>query len=470
MAARNDGRELIRLMAGAALARDDFFTYCNLMAPDFYRPERKYLRDLCSGLQDFYGSSDDKVMVISIPPRFGKSRTVGRFVEWVLGRDQTQKIMTGSYNETLSTTFAKNVRNDIMEQKADLYRPVFSDVFPGVRIKRGDGAMNLWSLEGGYNNYLATSPTGTATGFGASLIIVDDIIKNAYEANNEAVKEGHWTWFTDTMLTRLEEGGKIIIIMTRWASDDLAGRVIEHYEQEGIKVRKVVMKAVQDDGSMLCEDILSMESYIEKTRAMSPEIASANYQQVPLDIKGRLYNSFKTYDKLPQDDKGNSLLEGRYAYFDTADEGSDYLCGMIYGLYNREAYILDILYTQAPMTETEPESARMLMDNRVDEARIESNNGGSGFARSVQRILQEELHYAWTKVSWFHQTKNKNARILSNASWVQNHIYYPANWYDRWPEYYAAMKRYQREGKNTHDDAPDATTGVAESTVMIVGG
>lgn len=470
MAARNDGRELIRLMAGAALARDDFFTYCNLMAPDFYRPERQYLRDLCSGLQDFYGSSDDKVMVISIPPRFGKSRTVGRFVEWVLGRDQTQKIMTGSYNETLSTTFAKNVRNDIMEQKADLYRPVFSDVFPGVRIKRGDGAMNLWSLEGGYNNYLATSPTGTATGFGASLIIVDDIIKNAYEANNEVVKEGHWTWFTDTMLTRLEEGGKIIIIMTRWASDDLAGRVIEHYEQEGIKVRKVVMKAVQDDGSMLCEDILSMESYIEKTRAMSPEIASANYQQVPLDIKGRLYNTFKTYDKLPQDDKGNSLLEGRYAYFDTADEGSDYLCGMIYGLYNREAYILDILYTQAPMTETEPESARMLMENRVDEARIESNNGGSGFARSVQRILQEELHYTWTKVSWFHQTKNKNARILSNASWVQNHIYYPANWYDRWPEYYAAMKRYQREGKNTHDDAPDATTGVAESTVMIVGG
>ena len=470
MAARNDGRELVRLMAGAALARDDFFTYCNLMAPDFYRPERQYLRDLCSGLQDFYGSSDDKVMVISIPPRFGKSRTVGRFVEWVLGRDQTQKIMTGSYNETLSTTFAKNVRNDIMEQKADLYRPVFSDVFPGVRIKRGDGAMNLWSLEGGYNNYLATSPTGTATGFGASLIIVDDIIKNAYEANNEVVKEGHWTWFTDTMLTRLEEGGKIIIIMTRWASDDLAGRVIEHYEQEGINVRKVVMKAVQDDGSMLCEDILSMESYIEKTRAMSPEIASANYQQVPLDIKGRLYNSFKTYDKLPQDDKGNSLLEGRYAYFDTADEGSDYLCGMIYGLYNREAYILDILYTQAPMTETEPVSARMLMDNRVDEARIESNNGGSGFARSVQRILQEELHYAWTKISWFHQTKNKNARILSNASWVQNHIYYPANWYDRWPEYYAAMKRYQREGKNTHDDAPDATTGVAESTVMIVGG
>ena len=63
---------------------------------------------------------------------------------------------------------------------------------PDTRIGHGDGAMNLWSPEGGYNNYLATSPTGTATGFGASLMIIDDLIKNAEEANNELVKEKHW--------------------------------------------------------------------------------------------------------------------------------------------------------------------------------------------------------------------------------------------------------------------------------------
>ena len=71
-------------------------------------------------------------------------------VEWVLGKDHSQKIMTGSYNEMLSTTFAKNVRNTIMEEKADLYKPVYSDVFPNTRIKRGDAAMNIWSLEDGY--------------------------------------------------------------------------------------------------------------------------------------------------------------------------------------------------------------------------------------------------------------------------------------------------------------------------------
>ncbi|MBE6058413.1 phage terminase large subunit, partial [Clostridium sp.] len=57
---------------------------------------------------------------------------------------------------------------------------------------------------------------------------------------------------------------------------------------------------------------------------------------------------------------------------------------------------------------------------------------------------------------------NKKARILSNATWVMDHIYYPINWRDKWPEYYNAMVKYQREGKNKHDDAPDATTGVSE--------
>ncbi|EFV21305.1 hypothetical protein HMPREF1011_02840 [Anaerostipes caccae] len=171
--------------------------------------------------------SDEEVLVVNEPPRHGKSRTAGLFVEWILGNDPTKKIMTGSYNETLSTMFSKNVRNDIQEEKADQKRIVFSDIFPGVTIKRGDGAMNLWSLEGGYNNYLATSPAGTATGFGCDIMIIDDLIKSALEANNAKVLEDQWGWFTDTMLSRLEEGGKIIVIMTRWHSDDLAGRVLK---------------------------------------------------------------------------------------------------------------------------------------------------------------------------------------------------------------------------------------------------
>lgn len=439
------------------LARREFFFYCNLKAPDFYKEDRKYLVDLCGGFQDFI-QSDDEVMIVNEPPRHGKSRTAGLLVEWVLGNDQSQKIMTGSYNETLSTMFSKNVRNDIQEEKADENRIVFSDIFPGVSIKRGDGAMNLWSLEGGYNNYLATSPTGTATGFGATLLIIDDLIKNAEEANNELTKEKHWTWFTDTMLSRLEEGGKIIIIMTRWASDDLAGRALEHFKEAGAKIRHISMKALQDDGTMLCSEVLSRKSYEAKIKAMGADIASANYQQEPIDLKGRLYTSFKTYSgELPQ------FKEIRN-YTDTADTGEDYLCSINYGVtFADEAYVLDVLYTKEPMEVTEPATARMLLEGAVNLARIESNNGGRGFARNVRRILEQELGSNFTSIKWFTQTQNKQARIYSNSAWVMQHIYFPEDWKNRWPEYHNAMIKYQREGQNKHDDAPDATTGIAEN-------
>lgn len=450
------GRADIIRGAQCELARREFFFYCHLKAPDFYKEDRKYLVDLCKAFQDFV-QSDDEVMVVNEPPRHGKSRTAGLLVEWVLGNDQSQKIMTGSYNETLSTMFSKNVRNDIMEEKADENRIVFSDIFPDVRIKRGDGAMNLWSLEGGYNNYLATSPTGTATGFGASLLIIDDLIKNAEEANNELTKEKHWTWFTDTMLSRLEEGGKIIIIMTRWASDDLAGRGLNHFKESGARIRHISMKALQDDGTMLCSEVLSRKSYEAKIKAMGADIASANYQQEPIDLKGRLYTSFKTYrGELPQ------FKEIRN-YTDTADTGDDYLCSINYGVtFSNEAYVLDVLCTKEPMEVTEPATARILKKDKVNVADIESNNGGRGFARNVERILQQELHSNHTIIRWFSQNKNKQARIYSNSSWVMQHIYYPEDWRNRWPEYYDAMVKYQREGKNKHDDAPDATTGIAE--------
>lgn len=442
-------------------ARKSFFEYCHIKAPSFYKKDRAFLVDFCNQLQKFY-NSDDEIFIVNLPPRHGKSRTIGCFVEWVLGNNQNEKIMTGSYNETLSTNFSKNVRNTIAEEKADRDKIVYSDIFPGVKIKRGDGAMNMWSLENGYNNYLATSPTGTATGFGATIMIIDDLIKSSMEANNSDVLEKHWSWFTDTMLSRLEEGGKIIIVMTRWHSLDLAGRALEHFKTAGSKIRHISYKASQDNGEMLCPEILSHKSYQNKIRAMGIDIASANYQQEPIDIKGRLYSSFKTYDALPADSSGNSLFTAIKNYTDTADTGSDYLCSINYGIYNKEAYILNILYTKDGMEITEPAVAKMLYEDHVNIADIESNNGGRGFARNVERELRESFNSNYCKVNWFYQSKNKTARILSNSTWVMNHIYFPANWKDRFPEYYDAMVKYQKEGKNKHDDAPDATTGIAE--------
>ena len=438
------------------LARREFFFYCYLKSPDFYKYERQFLVDLCNDLQNFL-TSDDEVLILNLPPRHGKSRTVGNLVEWLLGRDINAKIMTGSYNETLSTTFSKNVRNTIQEVKADKDKIVFSDIFPGVSIKQGDGAMNLWSLEGGYNNYLATAPGGTATGFGCSLMIIDDLIKNKEEAYNANVLDKHWEWYSQTMLSRLEEGGKIIIIMTRWVTGDLAGRAIEHYKAEGKKIKHIKMKAVQDDqGTMLCDEILSYKSYLSKAKAMGPEIASANYQQEPIDIKGRLYSEFKTYVDLPKE-----KIVKIASYCDTADTGEDFLCNIIYADCKDSAYILDIIYTKEAMEITEPLVAEAYKKFNVNVADIESNNGGRAFARNIERITRDKGNYK-TVVKWFHQSENKIARILSNSAWVNNNIYMPIDWKNKWSEFAKDIISYQKEGKNKHDDGPDALTGVAE--------
>ena len=146
----------------------------------------------------------------------------------------------------------------------------------------------------------------------------------------------------------------------------------------------------------------------------------------------------------------------------------DYLCSIVFGVYRREAYILDVYYTQSPMEITERETAERHRRFRVNQAKIESNNGGSGFARNVRRISEEFGNYG-TVFSWFHQNKNKRARIISNSAWVQQHIFFPENWRDLFPEFFEALSKYQREGKNAHDDAPDALTGVAEIMYKLGG-
>ena len=221
-------------------------------------------------------------------------------------------------------------------------------------------------------------------------------------------------------------------------------------------------KAVQDDGSMLCEDVLSKEDYELKTSKMDKAIKLANYQQEPINIKGRLYTKLKTYIDLPKDSTGKAVFKYLLNYTDTADTGEDYLCSINYGMYNDGYYVLDVIYTQEPMEKTEPMVAKMLTKDNIGCALIESNNGGRGFARNVARECKE-LGNKHTFVTWFHQSQNKQARILSNSTSVMNNIYFPVDWENRWPEFAEAINKYQREGKNEHDDGPDTLTGVYEN-------
>ena len=437
------------------LARRDFWEYCKLLAPDFYLDSRQFLKDKCKAYQEFY-ESDEEYLIDNEPPRHGKSRTATLFVQWVLGKYPKDKIITGSYNETLSTVFSKGVRNKIQERSAG-DKLVYNDIFPNTRVKRGDGAANLWGLEGNdTNSYLATSPTGTATGFGADLMLIDDLIKNEYEARNDSIKEQHFTWFTDTMLSRREGKRKVIIVMTRWSSDDLAGRVMQTLDRQKKSYRLICYKAF-DGVKMLCEDILTREHYEDILNGdTGRDIVEANYNQTPIDLEGRLYTSLQTYEELPKN------IESIDSYTDTADTGSDFLCSIIYAVYDCKAYVLDVIYTQEGMEVTEDMVAKAHTEYKVNRARIESNNGGRGFARNVQRIAQEKYENRITHFITFTQTNNKNSRILTGSTGVMNNVLFPVGWENKWREYWRDMTRYQRIGKNAHDDAQDATTGVYE--------
>lgn len=452
-------RELLKHYARIELARREFWEYCKFTSPDFYKEDRLFLKDLAERLQWFVEEATQQIMVINMPPRHGKSRTATKFVQWLFGkRGADVKVMTGSYNETLSSTFAKQVRDCIAEQPTQGVT-VYRDIFPDTRIKYGEASAQKWALEGsGQANYLATSPGGTATGFGCNIMLLDDTLKNVEEAYNGNTLQKIIDWFTNTMLSRTENGFKIIVIMTRWSNDDLAGFILSNYPD----VIHINYKAVQDNGSMLCPEILSRADFDLKTKNMNKDIILANYQQEPIDIKGRLYSGFKTYAEIPKDDAGKPLFEYILNYTDTADTGSDFLCSICYGMHGNFYYILDVLYTKEAMEITEPAAAAMLTKNNVGNALIESNNGGRGFARNVEREMHERGNYH-TAVKWFHQNQNKTARILSNSTGVMNNVLFPTGWEDMWPDFSADLMKYQKEGKNAHDDAPDCLTGVYEN-------
>lgn len=450
---KTDKMEYIRLEARKELSRRYFYDYLTLKYPKHYTPERVYLKDIAEKMQSFIEQDEKKFLILNMPPRHRKSFTGTGFVEWVFGDDPSRKVISGSYNETLSTTFATKVRDTIAEQgESTKERILYSDIFPHTKIKYGEASKSYWALDGNTEkNYLATSPTGTATGIGANIILIDDIIKSAMEAHNAIIKDGHWNWFTNTIMQRTEGDWKIILIMTRWATDDLAGRIMEEY---GDLVEGISYAAVQPDGSMLDDSVLDKEGFRIKTLKMSDDIAQANYNQKPMDIKGRMYNDFKEWDKLPEGDVKNIT--------DTADTGTDFLCSINYVEFESEVYVKDLVFTDDDMSVSEPLVADMLFADDVVEADIESNNGGRGFARNIERLLMERHQSNKCVFNTPSQNANKEARILSSSSWVQKHVYLPPRFASKYPQAYAQLMAYQRKGKNKHDDIQDVLASIYE--------
>ena len=442
------------------LSRADFWEFCKTLSPDYYTNEKIHLETLCETLQLFYEhkllNPDGKIykkLIVEMPPQHGKSRTLTNFTAWVLGQNVEERVMTASYNDDLAHDFSRYTR-DIIQGVSNNGEIVYSDIFPDTKIKYGDASFKQWALEGQFFNYKGSGVNGTQTGKGASIRIVDDPVKSAEIAYNETALEKLWTWFTGTWISRRSELHVLdIICNTPWAKKDPTGMVLQIQPEKWYRLSMLV---IDDQENMLCDTILNREAYDDIRELADPHILAANYLMQRLDIKGRLYSGFNTYSIIPED------TTGIVSYTDTADEGDDYLCSIVAKKHGLFWYVTDVIYTQEAQEITELSVSDMFMNNETTLDYIESNNGGRAFARNVIRIIKDKGKRSYVK--WFHQSKNKIARILTQSSTVQKYVLFPEGWADKWPAFYDAVINYQKEGKNKHDDAPDTLTGLVEKT------
>jgi len=468
-----------------ALARTNFWDYCRLRDPEFYQDKYSHLKTLCLTLNNFYFGlpldSTGKIyrnLMINMPPQHGKTRTAIHFVNWCHGRNKKERIITGSYNDSTAEDFSKYTRDNLTQDKFDPDTILVRDIFPHLKLKPGTSSAKKWALMGEHFNYLGAGIGGSVTSKGATMLIVDDLVKGALEALSDNYLDRAWQFYADTLASRrsaeqLDHGLLKIMIMTRWSKDDPCGRVLE---KEPGKWHVVSMPACDyTTKTMLCPDFLSYDDLMDIRDTMAPEIFAANYDNQPMDIQGALYPVLKTWDKLPMDDQGRILLERRRCYVDTADQGNDWTCAIIWGDYQGRAYVLDVYFTPEGMEITEPELARRVNKFQVHHCRIESNAGGQGFFRNVRRLAREQTaamkppRKCTTIFRSFHQSENKAARIVSNSTNVMENVFFPVDWMTRWPEFHRHVTRMVKEKlkqANVLDDGVDCLTGVAESLGM----
>jgi len=210
--------------AHIALARQEFLAYATYIDRTYETPP--HIHAICGKLQELEAGIT-KRLIITLPPRHGKSDTAtGKFPGWCLGRDPTRTVIITSYAATLAEKFSEQNRDTIMLNER------YRDVFPGVSVNPNKKRKDNWCLMGRTESVKAAGVGGGISGFGAWLLLIDDPIKDAEQASSPTHNQKVWEWFQTTSRTRLAPGGRIVVIMTRWAEGDLVDRILESEEAE----------------------------------------------------------------------------------------------------------------------------------------------------------------------------------------------------------------------------------------------
>jgi len=416
-------------------------------------------------------------LIVTMPPQHGKSVGATTLLPaYLLGLDPDLRVAIASYSAALASKFNRRVQR-ILESEE------YAELFPATAIKRGSKPAGYVrtadeaEIIGRNGSLLSVGREGSLTGNRVDCFILDDLYKDAMEANSPLIRENCWEWYTSVVRTRMHNRSRELIVFTRWHEEDLVGMIgrIEpvgelrewrqldawpperwlHLNFEALKASPPTEVDPRPAGCALWEEQHSAE-LLRGKRRLDPLRFECMYQGHPSTREGLLYgDGFAEYETLPRE------IVRRGNYTDTADTGDDYLCSLCYAVDSDGViYLTDAVYTREPMEVTEGLVGAMLRESDTRFAAVESNNGGRGFARAVQRLAPE------VRVEWFHQHGNKEARILSNSATVLHALRFPAGWRLRWPELYAHLTTYRRQFRsNRWHDAADVVTGIVEREI-----
>lgn len=281
-----------------------------------------------------------KRLLIEFPPRHGKSELVSaRFPPWFILRNPDKYFISATYGDILASFYGRRARNIMMLDRV-------REIFPGVELAHDSKAANLWHTTAG-GQYLTTSIGGAITGMGGHILSVDDPIKKREEAESPIFREKVWQWWQAEALTRLEPDGAVILTLTPWHSDDLAGRVIA--EQGDVKeggVWTVIRLPAtgekgdplgREEGEALWPERFDEEALAGKKSEIGEREWAALYQCRPAPAEGAVWKWFPRYEELPVPQSIVIAIDTAY----TESKRSDYTAWAAWGKSNGRGYLIE---------------------------------------------------------------------------------------------------------------------------------
>lgn len=301
--------EIINSPAKIELANRRLISFVEYMKED-YRTQW-FHRDIAKQLQKIY-TGEIKRLMLFVPPQNGKSTLASRyFPAWVLGKNPNTKIIHAAYGYDLVQGFSRDIQRIIDTPE---YYSIFNNTTLNESNVRTDSqrgykrTVEEFEIVGATGSYYCSSVGGGITGKACDIAIIDDPIKGAADANSKRIRDTIWDWYNGDLLTRIRNDSKIIIIMTRWHNDDLAGRLLDKEPDKWTVVSYPAIKENNDNqndirkiGDPLWPEEHSLEM-LEDKRKSNPSMFSSLYQQTPVIQGGNIVKSewFKIVETVPK--------------------------------------------------------------------------------------------------------------------------------------------------------------------------